>query len=179
MTESLAPLQLVILVGLILIAALVIRLAFRASRPGADPIIKASARELREGLYQVGLTVINRAPCSLVGVSLRRVRPTSARLMAPITSVRTREGDFQVWSDPVVDSRATSIPVDLVVGPYEGQHGVGSPFATADTAVWLFLPKQSELARLTLELVMRADGKRLRRYRFNVTPESGAVPTSR
>ena len=50
--------------------------------------------------------------------------------------------------------------------------GVGSPFATADTAVWLFLPKQRELARLTLELTMRAGGKRLRRYRFNVTLES-------
>jgi hypothetical protein len=100
MTESLSPLQLAILVGLILFAAFVILLAFRASRPGADPIIKASVKELREGLYQVGLTVTNRAPYSLVGVSLRRVRPTSARPMAPITSVRTRDGDFQVWSDP-------------------------------------------------------------------------------
>jgi hypothetical protein len=73
---------------------------------------------------------------------------------------------------PSIDSRTTSIPVDLVVGPYDGPDGVGSPFATADTAVWLFLPKQRELARLTLELAMRAGGKRLRRYRFNVTLES-------
>jgi hypothetical protein len=73
---------------------------------------------------------------------------------------------------PSIDSRTTSIPVDLVVGPYDGPDGVGSPFATADTAVWLFLPKQRELARMTLELAMRAGGKRLRRYRFNVTLES-------
>ena len=145
-----------------------------SEQAGLEPtIIKASVKELREGLYQVGLTVTNRAPYRLVGVSLRRVRPTSARPMAPITSVRTRDGDFQEGLvGPGIDSRTTSIPVDLVVGPYDGPDGVGSPFATADTAVWLFLPKQRELARLTLELAMRAGGKRLRRYRFNVTLES-------
>ena len=168
MTESLSPLQLAILVGPILFAAFVILLAFRASRPGADPIIKASVKELREGLYQVGLTVTNRAPYSLVGVSLRRVRPTSARPMAPITSVRTRDGDFQVWSDPASIAAPRPFPSTWL----SDRTRVGSPFATADTAVWLFLPKQRELARLTLELAMRAGGKRLRRYRFNVTLES-------
>ena len=78
-------------------------LAFRARKKGEPPIITASLKELQKGWYQLSITVINRLPYQLFGVSLRRIRPRSARLMPPIISVSTKQGDFQVWSNPAVD----------------------------------------------------------------------------
>jgi hypothetical protein len=95
--------------GLLVIAAATMRLAFRRRPAAAEPVIEASFKELRQGWYQVDMTVTNRAPYGLVGVSLRRVRPGAARLMAPIKSASTPQGDFQVWSDPAVDKPATTI----------------------------------------------------------------------
>jgi hypothetical protein len=44
------------------------------------------------------------------------VRPRAARLMAPIQQVSTREGDFQVWSDPTTDKARIGIPLDIALG---------------------------------------------------------------
>jgi len=172
MNASLSIVELGIVVGLILlIAAAALWFASRGGRVGSEPIIEASFKELQKGWYQVDLTVTNRAAYPLVGVSLRRVRPSSARLMAPIKSVRTRDGDFQVWSDPAVDKPATTIPLDLVVGPQEEQHGVPSLRSEAHATAWLFLSQKRDPAQLTLELALRGGRGRLRRYRFNVARE--------
>ena len=72
--------------------------------------------------------------------------------MAPITSVSTRKGRFQVWSDPNVDDPATSIPIHVEVGPHEGRLGFAAPGAEAHTTAWLFLPDGRNVADLTLEL---------------------------
>jgi hypothetical protein len=167
-----ALIQLGIAVALILaIAALTLRYAFRASRAEAKPIIRASFKQLQTDWYQVGMTITNRAPYRLVGVSLRRVRPSSARLMAPIMSVSTRQGNFQVWSDPAVDLPTTSIPIDLVVGPHETRHGAVSPGSQAHMTAWVFLPEKSEPTQLTLEFTFKDGGGNLRRYRFIATRE--------
>ena len=47
-------------------------LAFRARKKGEPPIITASLKELQKGWYQLSITVINRLPYQLFGVSLRR-----------------------------------------------------------------------------------------------------------
>lgn len=167
MNAALSIIELGIVAGLILlIAAATMWFASRGGRAGSEPIIKASFKELQKGWYQVSLTVTNRAPYRLVGVSLRRVRPRSARLMAPIKSVRTRDGDFQVWSDPATDRPATTIPLDLVLGPQEEQHAVASLKSEAHTTAWLFLPEKSDPVQLTLELALRDGANNLRRYRF-------------
>ena len=164
--------QLGIAVALVLmIVALTMRFAFRAGRTGSEPIIRASFKQLQPDWYQVGMTVTNRAPYRLAGVSLRRVRPRSARLMAPITSVSTRQGNFQVWSDPAVDLPTTSIPIDMVVGPHEAWRGAVSPGWEAHMMAWVFLPERSEPTQLTLELAFRDGGGQLRHYRFIATRE--------
>jgi hypothetical protein len=161
--------QLLIVAGpILLIAAATMWFASRGGRAGSEPIIRASVKKLQEDWYQVSLTVTNLAPYRLVGVSLGRVRPRSARLMAPIKSVRTRDGDFQVWSDPAVDWPTTTIPLDLVLGPHEARHGVVSRAPEAHANAWLFLPEKCNPSQLTLELAMRDGGNHLRRYRFNV-----------
>ncbi len=158
---------------LVVIAAWALRLALQARGSGAKPIIKASIKKLKTGWYQVGVNVTNRAPYALLGVSLRRVRPTAARLLAPIVAVNTKQGDFQVWSDPTIDKATTTIPLDLIVGPREHPHGVVSLRSEAHAAAWLFLPESGDPKLVTLELTLREDGGRLRRHRFDVRPEAG------
>jgi len=117
MNGSFFPLQLGIAVALVLlVAASTIRFVVKAKRAGAEPIIRATFRELQKGWYQVHVAVANQAPYGVVVDELRRVRPRSARLMAPIKSVSTRKGDFQVWSHPTTDKATTSIPLDLRLG---------------------------------------------------------------
>ena len=91
------------------------------AQKGEPPIIRASLKELQKGWYQLSITVINRLPYQLFGVSLRRIRPRSARLMAPIISVSTKQGDFQVWSNPAVDKLTTTIPLDIALGAHEAR----------------------------------------------------------
>jgi hypothetical protein len=91
--------------------------------------------------------------------------------MAPITSVSTRQGNFQVWSDPAVDLPTTSIPIDMVVGPHEAWRGAVSPGSEAHMMAWVFLPERSEPTQLTLELAFRDGGGHLRHYRFIATRE--------
>ena len=155
----------------LLVAASTIRFVVRATRAGAEPIIRASFKQLQTDWYQVGIRIANRAPYRLAGVSLRRVRPRSARLMAPITSVSTRQGNFQVWSDPAVDLPTTSIPIDMVVGPHEAWRGSVSPGSEAHMTAWVFLPERSELTQLTLEFAFKDGGGHLRHYRFIATRE--------
>jgi hypothetical protein len=155
----------------LMVAAGVAWLALRRRRAGPEPLIAASVKKLRRGLYQVEMRITNRGGSALVGESLRRVRPRSALLMSPIKQVSTRDGDFQVWADPDGDAPSAKMPVDLVLGPRQPPAGVASLSAEGIIAAWLFLPKEKDLARLNLELSWREEGGRLRRSSFGVTPE--------
>jgi hypothetical protein len=161
--------QLAVVVVLVLaVAAWTLSFVLRADEGDAEPIIKAHAKELQKGWYQLDMRIANRAPYRLTGVALRRVRPRAARLMAPITSVSTHKGDFQVWSDPSTDSPKTSIPLHLEIGPHEQRHGIAAPGAEAHATAWLFLPEGREISELALELAFVDGAKNLRRFRFGV-----------
>ena len=114
MNGSFFPLQLGIAVALILlVAASTIRFVVRATRAGAEPIIRATFRELQKGWYQVHIAVANQAPYGVAVDELRRARPRSARLMAPIKSV---SGDASCTVGAPADIAAAEAlrPVDLV-----------------------------------------------------------------
>ncbi len=117
--------ELAIVAGFAVLAAVLLWLALRKRAEAAPPLIAASYVWLREGWYQIDMRVINRAPSALGGVSLRCLRPRRARLMAPVTSVSTKDYDFQVWSDPESDKPKKSIPLDFVAGPHEAAAGCG------------------------------------------------------
>lgn len=155
-----------------MVAASTIRFALRSTRAGAEPIIRASIKELQKGWHQVDIAIANQAPYALVVDELKRVRPRSARLMAPIRSVSTRKGDFQVWSHPTTDKATTSIPLDLTLGPHEARAGAVSRAAQGQVTAWLFLPEDGDPMNLTLELLDREG--HLRRYRFSVVREPRA-----
>lgn len=157
---------------IVLIAASTVRFALRSSRTGAEPVIRANARKLREGWYQLSIAVANRAPYGVVVDELKRIRPRSARLMSPIQSVSTRKGDFQVWSDPATDKPKISIPLDLVIAAHE-QHGGVAPRSEAHITAWLFLPDGGDPTELELELAVLDGGDHLRAYRFGVMREVG------
>ena len=175
MNGSFFSLELGIAVALILlVAASTIRFALRSTRAGAEPIIRASIKELQKGWHQVHITIANQAPYAMVVDELKRVRPRSARLMAPIRSVSTRKGDFQVWSHPTTDKATTSIPLDLTLGPHEARAGTVSRASEGYVTAWLFLPENSEPEDLVLELALPDREGHLRRYRFNVGREPSA-----
>jgi hypothetical protein len=85
--------------------------------------------------------------------------------MAPVTSVSTGEGEFQVWSDPSNDKRTTSIPLEVAIDPRSGS-------GEAKINVWIFLSKKAEPAELVLELSMSDEEEKLRRYRLIARRES-------
>ncbi len=143
----------------LLVSLLALEIYFSARRRPVEPVIQASAKRLRDGWYQATITMANRSPHALSAVSLRRVKPRSARLMAPISSVSTNEGDFQVWSDPSNDKRSTSIPLDIALDARLGND-------EARIIVWIFLPEKAEAAELVLELTMSDPEEKLRRYRL-------------
>jgi hypothetical protein len=172
MAASTFPLQLGIAVALILLVAVsTIGFLVRAQRAGAEPIIRASFRELQKGWYQVHIAVANQAPYGVVVDELRRVRPRSARLMAPIKQVSTRKGEFQVWSHPTTDKATTSIPLDLNLGPHEARAGAVSRDSEGHVTAWLFLPDDANPVDLTLELALLDGAEHLRRYRVTATRE--------
>ena len=144
-------------------------LAFRARKKGEPPIVTASLKELQKGWYQLSITVINRLPYQLFGVSLRRIRPRSARLMPPIISVSTKQGDFQVWSNPAVDKLTTTIPLDIALGPQEARQAGVLADSQTQTTVWVFLSKKSDARRLIFDLTLSDGEQNLRRCRFAVT----------
>jgi hypothetical protein len=160
-------------VVIVLIAASTVRFALRSTRTGAEPLIKANAQKLREGWYQLNIAIANRAPYRLVVDELRRVRPKSARLMSPIQSVSTRQGDFQVWSDPTTDRAKTSIPLDIAIAAHEQHQGGVALASEAQVTVWLFLPDGSDPTELELELGLFDGSENLRAYRFGVMREVG------
>jgi hypothetical protein len=91
MNVSPFAIQLTIAVILLLaVMAWTLRFALRAGEGTAGPIIRALAKELRKGWYQIDMRIANRAPYGLTSTSLRHVRPRTARLMAPIKPVSTR-----------------------------------------------------------------------------------------
>ena len=143
--------------------------AFRARKKGELPIITASLKELQKGWYQLSITVINRLPYQLFGVSLRRIRPKSARLMAPIISVSTKQGDFQVWSNPAVDKLTTTIPLDIALGPHDARQAGVLADSQTQTTVWVFLSKKCDARRLIFDLTLSDGEQNLRRCRFAVT----------
>jgi hypothetical protein len=172
MDSSYFALQLAIAVALILlVAASTIRFAVRAARAGAEPIIRASFKKLQKGWYQVHIAIANQAPYGVAIDELRRVRPRAARLMAPIKSVNTRQGAFQVWSHPSTDKATTSIPLDLTLGPHEARPGTVSRPSEGHVTAWLFLPGDSNPAELTLELALFDGSDNLRCHRFGATRE--------
>lgn len=158
----------VAIVLILAVAAWTSSFVLRSGEGTAEPIIRARAKELQKGWYQVDMRIANRAPYGLTGVSLRRIRPRAARLLAPITSVSTRKGKFQVWSDPSTDIPETSIPLHLEVGPHEERLGIAAPGTEAQATAWLFLPEKRDVAELTLELAFIDRAKNLRRFRFGV-----------
>jgi len=149
-----------ILAGILalLVSLLALEIYFGARQRPLQPVIQASAKRLRDGWYQATITMINRSPHVLSAVSIRRVKPRSARLMAPISSMNTTEGDFQVWSDPSKDKRSTSIPLDIAIDARGGSE--------ARIIVWIFLPEKAAAAELVLELTMSDAEDKLRRYRL-------------
>ncbi|HMK41365.1 MAG TPA: hypothetical protein VK451_07370 [Methyloceanibacter sp.] len=161
--------QLAVVVVLVLaVAAWTLSFVLRGEEGGAGPIIKARAKKLQKGWYQLDMRIANRAPYRLTGLALRRVRPRAARLMAPITSVSTPKGDFQVWSDPSTDNRRTSISLHFEIGPHEERHGFAAQGVEAHATAWLFLPEGREISELALELAFVDRAKNLRRFRFGV-----------
>ena len=176
MDSSLFTLQLgIAVVVIVLIAASTVRFALRSTRAGAEPVIRANAQKLKPGWYQLNIAVANRAPYRLVVDELRRVQPRSARLMAPIRSVSTRQGDFQVWSDPTTDKPKTSIPLDIAIAAHEQHHGGVAPGSEAHITAWLFLPDGSDPTELELELVLFDGSGNRRSYRFGVMREVSRV----
>ena len=171
MQPSLFALQLgMVIAVIVLIGAWTLRYTLRATRTGAEPIIEASFRKLQKGWFQVHIAIANRAPYGLIVDELRRVRPRSARLMAPIKSVSTRKGDFQVWSHPGTDKATTSIPLDLVLGPHEASSSV-SRNAEGQVTAWLFLPEETNPLAVTVELAVLDRAGPLRRYRVTARRE--------
>ena len=165
----LQPNVVVATMGSVLVAAIA-WLAFRARKKGEPPIITASLKELQKGWYQLSITVINRLPYQLFGVSLRRIRPRSARLMAPIISVSTKQGDFQVWSNPAVDKLTTTIPLDIALGPHEArQAGVLADLQQHRQRFGCSCLKKSDVRRLIFDLTLSDGEQNLRRCRFAVT----------
>jgi hypothetical protein len=117
--------------------------------------------------------VTNQAPYGVVVDELRRVRPRAARLMAPIQQVSTREGDFQVWSDPTTDKARIGIPLDIALGPNDTGRGRALPAKDAQLTAWLFLPPGADPSELML-----VDGSdHLRACRFSVAPSLENVST--
>ena len=161
----------IVIVVIVLIAASTLRYALRSTRAGAEPIIKASFRKLQTGWFQVHVAVANQAPYGVIVDELRRVRPRSARLMAPIKSVSTRKGEFQVWSHPTTDKATTGIPLDLALGPHEARAGVVSRAAEGQVTAWLFLPEKANPLNVTLEVVVLDRAGPLRRYRVTARRE--------
>jgi hypothetical protein len=161
------------------VMAWTLRFALRAGESTAGPIIRARAKELQKGWYQIDMRIANRAPYGLTSTSLRRVRPRTARLMAPIKSVSTRTDNFQVWSDPSTDSLKTSIPLHLEVGPHEGRHGFTASGAEAQATARLFIPENRDIPEATLELSLVDRARNLRRFRFGLAlarPQEPATP---
>lgn len=133
----------VVAIMIVVMVAVIAWFAFRARKTGEPPIITASLKELQKGWYQLSITVINRLPYQLFGVSLRRIRPRSARLMAPIMSVSTKQGDFQVWSNPAIDKLAKTIPLEIALGPHEArQAGVSADFSDTDNSLGVLVEKK-------------------------------------
>ena len=156
-----------ILAGILtlLVSFLALEIYFGATQRPVQPIIQASAKRLRDGWYQATITMTNRSPRVLSAVSLRRVKPRSARLMAPISSVSTNDGEFQVWSDPSNDKRSISIPLDIALDSRLGNN-------EARVIIWIFLPEKAAAAELVLELTMSDAEEKLRRYRLVARRES-------
>jgi hypothetical protein len=157
-----------------LIALWTVKFGLRASRADVEPVIKATAKELSKGWYQVQIAVANRAPYAVIFDELRRVRPRAARLMAPIKQISTREGEFQVWSHPSTDKATMSIPLELALGPHDAHTGTVSRAAEGQVTAWLFLPEGNDPEDVALELVMLDHGDHLRRYRFDLIRDISA-----
>jgi hypothetical protein len=153
--------------GSIVFVATALWLGLRRRPDGAAPLVAASHIWLRQGWYQVNLSVINRAAYALGGVSLRCLRPRRARLLAPIKSLSTKEGDFQIWSDPATDKPAKSIPLDFAIGPHEAPKGGTSLAFEAHPTVWLFVAGKKPPGEVLLELTLSDGVGKL--YRYEVT----------
>lgn len=161
----------IVVAAVVLIAGWTVNYALRAAKQGAEPVIRASFRELQKGWYQLHIAVANRAPYGVIVDELRRVRPRRARLLAPIKQVSTRKGAFQVWSHPSTDKPTASIALELALGPHEGEANGVSPAAEGYVTAWLLLPETSDPAAVELELALLDGAGHLRRYSFTAHRE--------
>jgi hypothetical protein len=155
----------VVLAAALAIAAWTVGFAFRSSRAGAAPAIKASFSKLQAGWFQLHISIANQAPYAVRVDELRRVSPRAARLMAPIQQVSTREGEFQVWSHPSTDKATASIPLDLVLGPHDSRAGAVARDSQGQVTAWLFLPERLDPLEVTVELVVLDHAGPHRRHR--------------
>lgn len=171
------------MIGFLIVAVLTFAIsgwiasAWRTRQSGREPIVSATLNELQKGWYQVTISVTNKAPHAFTAVILRRVRPRSLRMLAPINSVSTEQGDFQVWSDPAIDRPTKTIPLHVMIGPHQDREGAAAVDCQSQIAAWLFLPKPR--GTLTLELSLAGPDERLRRYRLTASSakEATMVPT--
>jgi hypothetical protein len=161
----------VVLAAALAIAAWTVGFAFRASRAGAEPIIKASFSKLQAGWYQLQISIANEAPYALRVDELKRVSPRAARLMAPIKQVSTREGEFQVWSHPSTDKATASIPLNFILGPHESRTGAVARASQGQITAWLFLPERLDPTELTVEIVALDNAGPHRRHRVKAKRE--------
>ncbi len=171
MPFTLSPIVFALVAGAILLAALVVWLGLLRRPEGVAPLVGASHVELRPGWYQVNLRLVNRAAYALGGVSLRCVKPRSARLLAPITSLSTKEGDFQTWSDPATDKAAKSMPLDFILWPHEAQKGATSLAFEAHPTAWLFLAGSKPPGEILLELTLRDGEGKIYCYEVKSAPQ--------
>jgi hypothetical protein len=168
-----SSIALALIAGLILLAAIALWFGLRRRPEGAPPLVAANHVRLRQDLYQVNLRLINRAAYALGGVSLRCLRPRSARLLAPIKSLSTKEGDFQIWSDPETDKPAKTIALDFVLGPHQMPQGTTALASEAHPAAWLFCKSRKPPAEIRLELTLRDGEGKLYRYEIVSAPAAG------
>ena len=158
--------------AVLLIALWVVGFAFRSGNGDAEPHIRASYRHLQAGWYQLQIAIGNRAPYGVVVDALSRVRPRTARLMAPIKQVSTREGEFQAWTHPSTDKATTSIPLALALGSRQGSGAAISSSAEGQVTAWLFLPEDKSPEDVVLELALVDGDDHLRLYRFSLGAQS-------
>lgn len=149
--------------------------AYRARQVGVTPLVAASHVLLRQGWYQINLRVINRAAYALGGVSLRCLKPRRARLLAPISSVSLKEGDFQIWADPETDKPVRTIALDFVIGPHGTAPGAETFAAEAHPTAWLFLTGKKPAGDVLLELTLRDGQGRLYRYELTSKPQAASA----
>lgn len=150
-------------------------LASSARQTPAKPIISVASQRLQAGWHQIDIAVVTADPDRYIGARLRRTRPRSARLLAPVSTIQTKQGAFQVWTDPSQHKPAAEIFLDVSVEPRETGDSIAAAVYAVRLTAWLFLPENSTTGRTSLELVLLDRRKRAHRYRLAVDQQQQAA----